>query len=151
MATTSRLVAAPQESVWAELADGWTYSSWVPGTVKIRSVDPGWPSVGAKIHHAVGLWPLTLKDETESTRCEPTSRLTLQARGWPAGEAVIDIALAAVPGGTEVTVHETPTHGPGAWVNNPLAEAVLVYRIREMLDRLGRIAEGHSRGDGPRP
>jgi carbon monoxide dehydrogenase subunit G len=146
MATTSRLVAAPPEAVWAELADGWTYSSWVPGTVKIRAVDPGWPAVGAKIHHAVGLWPLTLQDETESTRCEPHRRLTLQARGWPAGEAVVDIALEEAPGGTEVTVQETPTHGPGAWVNNPLAEAVLVHRIREMLDRLGRIAEGHAGG-----
>ena len=145
MATTSRLVAAPPEAVWAELADGWTYSSWVPGTVKIRDVDPGWPAAGAKIHHAVGLWPLTLRDETESTRCEPGRRLTLQARGWPAGEALIDITLAAVPAGTEVTVHETPTHGPGAWVNNSLAEAVLGRRLREMLDRLGRIAEGHAR------
>ena len=146
MATTSRLVAAPPEAVWAELADGWTYSSWVPGTVKIRAVDPDWPTVGSKIHHAVGIWPLTLQDETESTRCEPHRRLTLQARGWPAGEAVIDIALAETPGGTKVTVHETPTRGPGAWVNNPLAETVLVYRIREMLDRLGRIAEGHAGG-----
>ena len=150
MATTSRLVAAPIDAVWAELADGWTYSSWVPGTVKIRAVDPGWPAVGSKIHHAVGIWPLTLQDETESTRCEPPHRLTLQARGWPAGEAVIDIVLGVAPGGTRATVLETPTHGPGAWVNNPLAEAVLVYRIREMLDRLGRIAEGHA-GRTPQP
>jgi carbon monoxide dehydrogenase subunit G len=150
MATTSRFVAAPPEAVWAELTDGWTYSSWVPGTVKIRAVDDGWPAVGTKIHHAVGLWPLTLKDETESTRCERPSRLTLQARGWPAGEAVIDLRLTAVTGGTEVRAHETPTHGPGAWVNNPLAEAVLRYRIREMLDRLGRIAEGHA-GRRPSP
>jgi carbon monoxide dehydrogenase subunit G len=146
MATTSRLVAAPPEAVWAELADGWTYSSWVPGTVKIRAVDPDWPAVGSKIHHSVGMWPLTLQDETESTRCEEPHRLTMQARGWPAGEAVVDVVLAEAPGGTRVTVLEEPTHGPGAWVNNPLAEAVLVYRIREMLDRLGRIAEGHARG-----
>jgi hypothetical protein len=144
MATTSRFVAAPPESVWAELADGWTYSSWVPGTVKIRAVDAAWPAVGSKIHHSVGLWPITLKDETESTRCEKPYRLTLQARGWPAGEAVVDISLTAVAGGTEVAVHETPTHGPGAWVNNPATEAVLGYRIREMLDRLGRIVEGHA-------
>ena len=144
MATTSRTVAASPDDVWAELADGWTYSSWVPGTVKIRAVDDAWPAVGSKIHHAVGLWPLTLQDETESTRCEAPYRLTLQARGWPAGEAVIDIQVTPVAAGCEVTVHETPTHGPGAWVNNPVAEAVLGYRIREMLDRLARITEGHA-------
>ena len=84
------------------------------------------------------------RDRVHPPRAAPAA--TLQARGWPAGEAVIDIALAETPGGTEVTVHETPTHGPGAWVNNPLAETVLGYRIREMLDRLGRIAEGHAGG-----
>jgi uncharacterized protein YndB with AHSA1/START domain len=143
MATTDRFVAAPPEAVWAELADGWTYSAWVPGTVKIRAVDDTWPAVGSKIHHAVGLWPIMLQDETESTRCEEPHRLTLQARAWPAGEALIDIRLTPVAGGCEVSVHETPTHGPGAWVNNPLTEAALDHRIREMLDRLGRMAEGH--------
>jgi hypothetical protein len=144
MATISRFVAAPPDAVWAELADGWSYSSWVPGTVKIRAVDDAWPAVDSKIHHSVGLWPLTLQDETESTRCEKPYRLTLQARGWPAGEAVVDISLTAVAGGTDVAVHETPTRGPGAWVNNPLTEVVLGHRIREMLDRLGRIAEGRA-------
>lgn len=145
MATTSRFVAATPEQVWRELADGWTYSAWVPGTTKIRGVDPGWPAEGAKIHHAVGVWPLVLQDETESMHCEEPYRLTLQARGWPAGEAVVDFALEATAGGTTVTVHETPTHGPGAWVNNPVTEAGLLRRVREMLDRLARITEGHTR------
>ena len=148
MATTSRFIAAPPESVWAELADGWTYSSWVPGTSKIRAVDSTWPAEGSKIHHSVGIWPVVLQDETESMHCEQPHRLTLQARGWPAGQAVVDFALEATAGGTTVTAHETPTHGPGAWINNPLLEAVLHRRVGEMLDRLGRIAEGHA---GRRP
>jgi len=148
MATNSRFVAASSEDVWAELADGWTYSSWVPGTVKIRAVDDSWPAVGSKVHHSVGVWPVVLNDHTEVLRCERPHRLTLQARGWPAGQAIVDFSLRTAPDGTTITVHETPNRGPGAWLNNPLAEALLHRRIGELLDRLGRVVEGHA---GRRP
>ena len=39
MARTSTLVEAAPDAVWAVLADGWLYPTWVVGTVKIRDVD----------------------------------------------------------------------------------------------------------------
>ena len=39
--TVSRPVAAPPEAVWAVLADGWQYGTWVVGASRVRAVDPG--------------------------------------------------------------------------------------------------------------
>jgi hypothetical protein len=143
MAETSGYVDAPLESVWAELCDGWGYSGWVVGTIKIRDVDPSWPGEGSKLHHAVGAWPLALRDETEVSVCEARRRLVLRARGWPVGEAVIDIALSEEASGTRVTLAERPAAGPGAWVDNPVFDAVGKRRLVEMLDRFSRLVEGH--------
>lgn len=144
MARTTAQIAASSSAIWNLLADGWLYASWVVGTVKIRSVDEAWPAVGSKLHHSVGAWPLMLHDETEITECEPGRRLVMQARGWPVGEATVELVL--VPDGstaTTVQLAEAPTAGPGSWANNPLFEAVAKHRLEEMLARLARIAEGH--------
>ena len=58
MAQTSCVIHASWDAVWAVLSDGWGYAGWVVGTIKIRAVDPDWPSVGSRLHHAVGSWPL---------------------------------------------------------------------------------------------
>lgn len=142
MATETCAIAAPPEQVWACLADGWGYAGWVVGTVKIRAVDDAWPAKGAKLHHAVGLWPITLQDETEVLVCEPGRRLLLQARGWPVGEATVELLLRPTGSGTTLEMTEEPTSGPGAWVNNPVLDAVGAARLRETLDRLRRLIEG---------
>lgn len=146
MAEVNGHIAAPPEQVWATLADGWLYSSWVVGTSKIRSVDDGFPAVGSKIYHAFGLWPLLIQDETEVLACQPGQHLLLQARGWPAGEATTAIDLLPSSGGTAIRLAETPTKGPGAWVNNPAAEAVLKRRLAECLSRLAPLVEGRRTG-----
>jgi uncharacterized protein YndB with AHSA1/START domain len=148
MASTSTLVAATPDEVWSVLADAWSYPSWVVGTVKIRTADPTWPAPGSKLHHAVGAWPLLLEDESEVLECEPPQRLVLQARGWPAGEARIDVVLQAEGDATRVGMAERPTHGPGAWVHNRLLDAVLTRRMDECLDRLRRLVEGRVRTGG---
>jgi Polyketide cyclase / dehydrase and lipid transport len=142
MARTSGYVAAPVESVWGELSDGWGFSSWVVGTIKIRAVDPAWPEEGAKLHHAVGAWPLTLQDETEVQTCEPMSRLVMVARGWPVGEAVVDIRLTPDAVGCRVEMLEEPVAGPGAWLNNPVVDRVGRWRLEEMHDRFTKLVEG---------
>ena len=83
MARVTTEVSAPSDAVWRVLSDGWSYATWVVGTVKIRDVDSGFPAVGTKLHHAVGAWPLLLEDETEILECEAGRRLVMQARGWP--------------------------------------------------------------------
>ena len=142
MAQTSGYVAAPLDAVWAELSDGWGYSAWVVGTIKISAVDPSWPAVGAKLQHAVGAWPLALQDETEVTLSQHRRRLQLRARGWPVGEAVVDISLREEAGGTHVELFEKPVAGPGAWVDNPVFDAVGKRRLVEMLDRFRKLVEG---------
>lgn len=145
MARVSMQVDASAEAVWKVLDDPWTYANWVVGTVKIRDADPTWPAAGSKLHHAVGAWPLTIEDETEVVDCEPGRRLRMQARGWPAGEATVELVLHPHGELTEVEMFETPTSGPGAWVNNTVFEAVLAKRLEETLDRLRRLVEGHRR------
>ena len=51
MAIVEKVIDAPPEQVWAVLADGWTYSDWVVGTVHVRDVDDDWPRVGSELHH----------------------------------------------------------------------------------------------------
>jgi hypothetical protein len=141
MARVTTELNASSEAVWAVLSDGWTYSAWVVGTVKIRAVDPGWPAVGTKLHHAVGAWPLTLEDETEVIGCEPGRRLLMKARGWPMGEATVELTLHPAGDGTLVEMYEEPTSGPGAWLNNPVLDALGRKRLEETLDRLRRLVE----------
>jgi hypothetical protein len=145
MAMVSGHVSATVESVWEELADGWGYSAWVVGTIKIRAVDPGWPRPGSKLHHAVGAWPVMLKDETEVTTCDEHRRLVLQARGWPFGEAEVDVRVRADGAGSWVEMREEPVSGPGAWLHNPALDKVGEWRLREMLVRFTQLVEGRRR------
>jgi hypothetical protein len=135
-------VHASSDRVFAELADGWAYVGWVVGASHIRDVDANWPEVGSKIHHMVGVWPLAVSDDTESLACEPGRRLLLVARGWPLGEATVEILLESLgPSVTEVTIREAPTAGPGHWLDNPLLRLLLRLRNRETLRRLTDRAE----------
>src|SRR3954454_5133299 len=131
MARVTTELAAPAEAVWATLSDGWTYSAWVVGIVKIRAVDPGWPQVDTKLHHAVGAWPLTLQDKTEVTECDPGRRLLMKARGWPAGEASVEFTLRPSGDRTLVEIHEEPISRPGAWINNRFVDAIGTRRLEE--------------------
>ena len=115
MATVSRVIDATPDEVFAVLANGWTYSNWVTGTSYMRAVDARWPEVGSRLHHASGVWPLVLRDETQVETIEPDRMLRILARGRPLGEARVLIQLAAEADGTRVEMTETPNAGPGKW------------------------------------
>ena len=142
MARITREMSVPPAEVWRVLADGWSYATWVVGTVKIRDVDDGFPAVGSKLHHAVGAWPLMLEDETEVLECDPGRRLLLQARGWPMGEATVELILHDEGSSTRVEMYEEPTSGPGAWLNNKVIDLIGERRLVEALDRLRKLVEG---------
>jgi len=131
----------PPKRVWVELSDGWMYTGWVVGASHIRGVDGHWPDVGARLHHEVGAWPVTVSDSTQVIESEFARRLVLQARAWPAGEARIEITLEPDGDGTVVTMVEYPTNGIAKAVHNPVNEAILAKRNRESLERLACIAE----------
>lgn len=144
MATVSRFIAAPPAQVFAVLADGWTYSNWVVGTSHMRAVDGQWPARGSTLHHASGVWPLALRDETVVRQVDTDRRLELAVRARPFGEAVVVLTLTPRDGGTMITMEETPTTGPGKVLHNPATDALLVRRNTEALARLSAIAERHT-------
>src|SRR4051794_22536267 len=93
VAIVQRIVRAPVERVFAVLADGWSYSDWVVGTVHMRDVEGDWPSRGSQLPHKAGRGPLSLKDPPTVVALAPPRRLKLNAGLWPFGEAVVDIRL----------------------------------------------------------
>lgn len=145
MSTTSRPVAATPEQVWEVLSDGWLYPLFVVGAARMRDVDDTWPAVGARLHHSVGSWPLLIDDTTEVLEVEENRRLLLLARGWPAGQAHVDISLQPSGGTTVVTMTEDATAGPGLLVPKPLRDAQLHVRNVEALRRLAFVVEGRTR------
>jgi hypothetical protein len=145
------IVSAKQDDLFAVLADGWMYSGWVVGASHIRDVDPHWPQRGARIHHTVGVWPLTLKDTTSVLACEPNWLLELDARGWPLGRAHVRIELNQVRDGrTRIHMTENIAGGPGRLIPKPMTDPALRARNREALHRLVDIAVGrHERQSAP--
>jgi uncharacterized protein YndB with AHSA1/START domain len=109
----TQFVDATPERVFAELADPWSYTGWVVGASHIRDADESWPSVGARLHHRVGPWPLSIADSTRVLESEPPRRLVLQVRAWPLGEGRVELTIRAEGAGSRVTMAEVPTKGPG--------------------------------------
>ena len=145
MSTTTRPVSATPEQVWEVLADGWLYPLFVVGASRMRDVDESWPAVGARLHHSVGTWPLLLDDTTEVLEVEEGQRILLLARGWPAGQAHVDISLQPSGDTTVVTITEDATAGPGLLVPKPLRDVQLHWRNVETLRRLAFVVEGRTR------
>ena len=144
MSTTTRSVSATPEQVWEVLADGWLYPLFVVGASRMRDVDESWPAVGAKLHHSVGTWPLLIDDTTEVVEVEEGKRVLLLARGWPAGQAHVDISLQPDGDATVVTIVEDATAGPGLLVPKPLRDVQLHWRNIETLRRLAFVVEGRT-------
>lgn len=142
----SRSVAAPAQAVWDVLADGWQYATWVVGASRVRAVDEAWPAAGSRLHHSVGVWPALLSDTTSSERAEEPEHLVLTARGWPLGEARVEIDVVADgPETCTVSIAEDASSGPGLLVPLPARQAMILPRNREALRRLALVAEGRHR------
>jgi hypothetical protein len=147
MTTVSMTMPVSPEQVFAVLADGWLYTSWVVGTSHIRDVDDRWPAQGTRIHHSAGAWPLLVKDVSVVRAVERPWMLDLQARLWPLGEARVRLDLKqATPGTTEVTMTEYGTRGLVRLIPEALQAVVLVPRNRESLGRLRDLAVGRALG-----
>jgi uncharacterized protein YndB with AHSA1/START domain len=141
VAENSRLVHATPEKVWDVLSDGWLYPLWVVGASRMREVEDTWPAEGSRLHHSVGAWPLLIDDTTEVVEAKPGRVLKLRARGWPIGEASVEIHLERAGAETTVRIVEEPVSGPGALVPPPVRGPVLRWRNTETLRRLAYLAE----------
>ena len=71
MAKNQRFMPVLPEAVWAVLARPESYGYWVVGSKVIRDADAAFPAVGTKLHHTIGVGPLTLSDHTEVLEAEP--------------------------------------------------------------------------------
>lgn len=118
-ATEYNHIEASPAAVHDLLPDGWNYSQWVVGTTHVRAVDAGWPQPGSRLHHAAGPWPVVVRDHTEMRELEPGRRLLMTAKGWPLGEAEVEILLTSEESGTGLTLREHGTGGAGRLLRNP--------------------------------
>lgn len=135
---------ATPDRVWSVLADGWLYPLFVVGASRMRAVDDDWPAVGSRLHHSVGSWPLLIDDTTEVVEVEEERRIKLRARGWPAGEASVEISLEPSGTSTMVTIVEQAVAGPGALVPKAVQDPQLHLRNIEALRRLAYVVEGRT-------
>ena len=111
----------------------------------MRAVDAHWPAVGAQVHHSFGVWPAVIDDDTTVLRSDAPHRLILQPKGWPVGEALVDLRIEAQGSGSLLTICEDAVKGPGRLVPAPVRQALIAVRNREALHRLTLLAEGNAR------
>jgi hypothetical protein len=142
MAVNYRPMDCPPDRVFAVLADGWLYPSWVVGAARMRAVDDAWPAEGSSLHHSVGPWPALLDDSTSVLEWDPPRRAVLKARGWPIGEAQIAIDVQARGTGCLVRITEEATAGPTRFMPGPVRNTLIAIRNTETLRRLAYLAEG---------
>ena len=141
MSETRRIIETTPERIFAVLADGWSYASWVVGAAHIRDVDAAWPAVGTRIHHKVGPWPIQINDQTTVRAMEPDRLIELDARMWPVGKAIIRITLEPIsPTSTQVRMEESVVSGVGKALPEAVQAVMLRPRNAEALARLRDIA-----------
>lgn len=118
-----------------------TYPSWLIGCKDIRAVDDGWPAVGTRFHHRVGvIGPLTVADSTKVLDIDEGRRLVLEVRARPLGRGMVTFTLRPDGDGTELELDERPLG-----LLQPLAPALApltVARNKRSLDNLGKVVEG---------
>lgn len=141
MAVQRRVKCSPAQ-VFDVLNDGWTYALWVVGASRMRDVDEGWPATGTKLHHSFGVWPLLINDSTEVLEIEPGKRLVLEARGWPIGEAEVEITVEPDGDGALISIAEDASSGLARLVPEQIRQPVIDFRNQETLRRLAYVVEG---------
>ena len=127
--------------MFAVLSDPFTYGDWVVGSDAVREADPEWPAPGARLHHRVGLGPLSVDDHTEVLECDAPWRLALRAQARPLGSARVELILTPRQQATLVTMLETADGTLSRLTQNALTDWAIDLRNRESLRRLARLAE----------
>ena len=147
MSRNVRIFRCEPADVFAVLADGWLFPSWVVGASRMRDVAEDWPQVGSRLHHSFGVWPILIDDATVSLEWDPPRHAVMRAKGWPVGEA--RVTLDVKPHGQGrclVRIQEEAVAGPGRFIPAPLLDMGLYWRNREALHRLAYLAEGRAVG-----
>jgi uncharacterized protein YndB with AHSA1/START domain len=130
----------PAQAVWDALAEPSNYGYWVVGSKRIRDADADFPAPGTKLHHTIGVGPLTLDDHTEVLEAEAPKYLRLRAKGRPIGTASVILRMTPVDGGTCVEIVENPDGPYSLLALNPLLQIATKVRNAESLMRLEELA-----------
>lgn len=149
MSTNTTVVDASLEQTFQVLSTARFYPRWVVGAKEYRDEDPGFPAVGTRFHHTVGIGPITLDDNTEVLELEPGHRIVLQARTRPLGTARVQLRIEPVADGTRIVLEEGPGDLFSRLLFNPIADALLKGRNVEALRRLKDIVEAEARAGRP--
>lgn len=144
MSSNVRIMKCSPEAVFAVLADGWLFPSWVVGASRMRDVDTEWPMEGSKLQHSFGVWPAVIDDETTVLEYDFPRHMIMQPAGWPIGEARVTIDVKPRGTGCVVRIQEDAVKGPGTLIPKPILNVGLHIRNVETLRRLAFIAEGVS-------
>lgn len=145
MSTNVRRMNCSPDEVFAVLADGWVFPTWVVGASRMRDVGASWPAEGSKLHHSFGVWPALIDDETTVLQWDPPRTMVMQPAGWPIGEARVTLEVKARGTGCVVRITEKAVKGPGALIPPALLDVALHLRNAETLRRLAYIAEGRAK------
>ncbi|MEF2978509.1 SRPBCC family protein [Subtercola sp. YIM 133946] len=147
MSTNHRTMTCSADDVFAVIANGWYFPTWVVGASRMRDVEETWPHVGSHLHHSFGVWPVLINDETTSLQWNPPHRVVMQPKGWPIGEARVTVEVKPHKKGCRVTIHEHAVKGPGTLIPSRLLDAALFIRNIETLRRLAFMAEAGAGGE----
>lgn len=150
MSENTITIAATPDEVFDVLDDACAYPRWVVGARRVRAVDPDWPQVGSRFHHAVGTAAGELHDSSKVLERRRPERLVLEVRFRPTGVAEVALDVAADGSGSTVTIVETPVRGPITAIPRLFTEPALTLRNALALWRLRREVE-RQRAEGPRP
>lgn len=141
MAKNHTTMHATPERVFAVLADPDSYGHWVVGSRHVRHADPGFPAVGTRFHHRVGIGPLSVADHTEVLESEPQRHLVLLAHARPLGQARVKLTLRPDGERTRVSIEEHLVGRAAKRVPRLLSDPLLQLRNLESLRRLRRLVE----------
>jgi Polyketide cyclase / dehydrase and lipid transport len=142
MAHNEIYIGAPPERVFAVLSEPRSFARWVVGSREVRRADPGWPSVGTAFDHRVGIWPLTLADNSEVVQCEPARLLKLLVKARPFSKAYVTLGLKASNGGTQLSMDEFAADTRSRLFFNVLTDPLVHVRNNVSLRRLKALSEG---------
>ena len=147
MSTNHRTLKCSPDDVFAVIANGWYFPTWVVGASRMRDVDRSWPHTGSRLRHSFGVWPALINDATTSLQWDPPRRAVMQPKGWPIGEARVVIEVEPHSAGCRVTIVENAVKGPGTLVPGILMNTLLFIRNIETLRRLAFMAEAGAGGE----
>ena len=133
--------AAP-DTVFDVLDDAYAYPRWVVGARRIRGVDPNWPAVGARFHHAIGTAAGELHDSSKILERERPHRMVLEVRFRPTGVARVSLEVTDTASGSSIVMEEIPTSGAVSrlprWITEPaltVRNALSLQRLRHEIER----------------